>query len=384
MKETSILPLNHREGWVDALRVLACLMVVMAHCCDGFVAQFDADRASFLTGTMIGSLMRPSVPLFVMMTGVLLLPLPSGMGLAPFYKKRLGRIIPPLVFWSLALPPLAYAYFTGMGSHTLNPSVDLAAYTPEGLTNRLWSWILNFNFDTTPLWYLYMLVGLYFIIPVISAWLEKASQAEVKLLLKVWAVTLFLPYVKLFAPALGYAGNYGNMDILGGCDWNTFTAFYYVSGFAGYIVLAYYLKRYPLQWSATKLASILVPMFVAGYIITAGGYVWLQERYPGNYAYLEIIWYFTGVNVVMMTVPVFIAVQRSAVKPRRWLAALASLTFGIYLCHFFFVMVAYDTFNIASWPDAIRILAMTVAVFSAASALTWMLKRFKPTRILVS
>lgn len=371
-------------GWIDSLRVLACFMVVFSHCCDGFVAQFDADRASFLTGTMLGSLMRSCVPLFVMITGVLLLPLPQSYTLGGFYRRRVGRIIPPLVFWSLALPPLAYLYFTGFGSHSVNPSVDLSAYTPEGLTNRLWTWVLNFNFDTTPLWYLYMLLGLYLIMPVIGPWLASASRRDMLTVLKVWGITLIVPYIKLFAPAAGYLGNYGNMDILGGCDWNAFSTFYYVSGFIGYLILAVYLKRFPLQWSSTKLFSVMAPLFILGYAITAGGYVWLQERYPGDYAYLKIIWYFCGINVFMMTLPVFVAFQRLAPRGGKFLSGLASLTFGIYLCHFFFVMVAYDLFDIPGLPYAVRIVAMAVCVFSAAALLTWVLRRFRLTSPLVS
>ena len=98
-------------GWVDLLRVLACFLVVFAHCCDGFVGQFDADRQSFLTGVFSGSLVRPCVPLFVMMTGVLLLPVKKEYTLGGFYRKRIGRILPPLVFWSLVLPTLAFLYF---------------------------------------------------------------------------------------------------------------------------------------------------------------------------------------------------------------------------------------------------------------------------------
>ena len=67
-------------GWVDLLRVLACFLVVFAHCCDPFVGQLDADRGAFLTGAFAGSLVRCSVPLFVMMTGVLLLPVGEGWG----------------------------------------------------------------------------------------------------------------------------------------------------------------------------------------------------------------------------------------------------------------------------------------------------------------
>ncbi len=370
-------------GWIDFLRILACFMVVTSHCCDGFVAQFDSDPQSFYVGVTLGSLMRACVPLFAMMTGVLLLPLPPSMTLSSFYRKRVGRIIPPLIFWSLVLPPVAYLYFTGWGSHTVNPSVDMSAYTPEGLTNRLWSWILNFNFDTTPLWYLYMLLGLYLIMPIIGSWLKEASQKDIRNFLYVWFITLFLPYLKLFAPAIGYLGNYGNLDILGGCDWNAFSTFYYVSGFVGYLVLAYYLKTYPLQWSASRLASVFVPMFVVGYAITAGGYVWMQKLHPGDYAYLEIIWFFTGINVWMMTVPVFVAVQKINFKSRRWMSVLASLTFGIYLCHFFFVMVAYDVFDMNALPAVVRIVLMAVSVFCVAAALTWLLSRGRLTRFLV-
>lgn len=94
---------KERLAWVDGLRILACIMVVTAHACDSFVGQFDTDRVAFLTGVSIGSLMRASVPLFVMMTAVVLLPLRQGTSLESFYRKRVGRLILPLIFWSLAL-----------------------------------------------------------------------------------------------------------------------------------------------------------------------------------------------------------------------------------------------------------------------------------------
>ncbi|MDE5554230.1 MAG: acyltransferase, partial [Muribaculaceae bacterium] len=52
----------HREGWVDALRIVACAMVVLSHCCDHFTAAFDSNYTFFITGTAIGSLVRPCVP----------------------------------------------------------------------------------------------------------------------------------------------------------------------------------------------------------------------------------------------------------------------------------------------------------------------------------
>lgn len=125
------------------------------------------------------------------------------------------------------------------------------------------------------------------------------------------------------APCLGYAGNYGNPGILGVCDWNPYGTFYYVSGFAGYLVLAYYLVKYPPAWSWRRTLALGIPMFAAGYAVTAFGYLAMQSRFPGNYAYLEIVWYFTGINVFLMTFPVFLVVRKLRLKPRRWLARLA-------------------------------------------------------------
>ena len=297
-------------GWVDLLRVLACFLVVFAHCCDPFVGQLDADRGAFLTGAFAGSLVRCSVPLFVMMTGVLLLPVGEGMG--AFYRRRIGRIVPPLLFWSLALPLLFFAYLHTFGVATQSPTVDPASYTVRQLVVRLYTFVFNFNYDTTPLWYLYMLVGLYLVMPVLGAWLRQASQRDLQLFLAVWGAALLLPYVEVAAPLLGYAGNGGNMGLWGVCDWNAYGPFYYFSGFVGYLVLAYYLVRYPLRWSWRRTLGVMAPLFAVGYLITALGFVATQNRFPGNFAYLEIVWYFCGINVFMMTLPVFVVVQKLA------------------------------------------------------------------------
>ena len=368
-------------GWIDLLRVLACFLVVLSHCCDPFVAQFDADRSAFLTGMFTGSTVRCCVPLFVMMTGVLLLPVQTGM--SAFYRKRIGRIALPLVFWSLALPAL-YCVYLNCGGTTSNPQVVMEDHTLRATLTKLYTFVFNFNYDTTPLWYLYMLVGLYLIMPILSVWLQQASRRDLKLALWLWGATLVLPYIGMAAPMLGYAGNYGKPGILAVCDWNPYGTFYYVSGFAGYLVLAYYLVKYPPAWSWRRTLALGIPMFAAGYAVTAFGYLAMQSRFPGNYAYLEIVWYFTGINVFLMTFPVFLVVRKLRLKPRRWLARLASLTFGIYLCHFIFVQIGYDLIGtIGSLPVLACIVLTACCAFAVSAALVWLMSRWKWTWKLV-
>ena len=193
-------------------------------------------------------------------------------------------------------------------------------------------------------------------------------------------MTLLLPYIKMIAPALGYNGNYGHMGILGECDWNVYGTFYYVSGFIGYMILAYYLKKYPLQWSWKKMAAICIPMFLAGYAITSIGYIITNNHYPGNYAYLEILWYFTGINVFMMTFPVFVVIQKINAKPRQWMQKAASLTFGVYLCHFTFTFVSYDLYDTPTLPYVVRILLAAATTLVISLAITWTMSKFALTR----
>lgn len=366
-------------GWIDLLRILACFLVVFSHCCDGFIAQFDANRDSFLTGVFSGSLVRPCVPLFVMMTGVLLLPVKQGYTLTGFYRKRIGRIIVPLIFWSLVLPVLAFLYFNYVNPQTQNPMISLDNYTTKSLIEKLYTFIFNFNFDTVPMWYLYMLIGLYLVMPILNGWLTQASRRDIKTVLMIWGCSLFLPYIKMVAPMLGYQGNGGNMDILGNCDWNIYGTFYYFSGFIGYLLLAYYLVKYLLNWSWKKTWLITIPMFLIGYLITSYGYVLTQNYFPGNYAYLEIVWYFAGINVFMMTFPVFVIVQKIKIPSLPWLSRMAGLSFGIYLCHYTFVFITYDLFDISSLPYIIRILCMACTTFAVCYLIVWIMSLSKST-----
>ena len=369
-------------GWVDLLRVIACFLVVLSHCCDPFVAQFDANRESFLTGVFTGSLVRPCVPLFVMMTGVLLLPVHSN--IKEFYQKRVGRIVVPLIFWSLVLPLLFFLYLNYINPGSQNPAISVENHTLDATLKSLYTFIFNFSFSTIPLWYLYMLVGLYLVMPILSAWLKQADKKEVRLLLGLWGISLLLPYIKMAAPMLGYSGNYGNMGLWGICDWNDYGTFYYVSGFIGYLVLAYYLVKYPLDWGWKQTLLICIPMFIAGYLITSFGYILTQESFPGNYAYLEIVWYFAGINVFMMTFPVFVIIQKLKIPSSANLSRMASYTFGIYLCHFIFVQIAYDFFEtIYPLPYIVRILLMACAAFIVSYLLVWIMDRSKATRRLV-
>lgn len=83
--------LSSRIVWADVVRLLAIFMVICAHCADPFNVSPQARlNPNFnFWGTIYGSLLRPCVPLFVMLTGMLILPVRMTTG--AFYKKNGSR-----------------------------------------------------------------------------------------------------------------------------------------------------------------------------------------------------------------------------------------------------------------------------------------------------
>lgn len=89
----------------------------------------------------------------------------------------------------------------------------------------------------------------------------------------------------------------------------------------------------------------------------------------------------------MMTFPVFVIMQRIKVPYSPALSRLASMTFGIYLCHFVFVQIGYDMF--AAWlpkgvPAVVHIICIAVAAFFISYLIVRMMSAFKVTQRFVA
>ncbi len=330
------VPIKHDLTWIDYLRVIACFLVVLAHCCDAYVSSASAE--SFMAGSLWGTFYRPSVPLFIMISGVLLMP--TSMRIAEFYSRRLKRVLIPFAFWSIISPFLFYILVSSV--NMLNPTIHAEHHTITAVLNNAWLWLFNFSYSTIPYWYVYMMVGVYLIIPIMSVWVQQATQKELLLVLKLWFFTTFIQYIEIILPFLGYQGNYGSFGIFGNCSWNTFTTFQYIGGFIGYVLLAHYLVKYPLQWSLGKTISLGILSWLIGYGISFGAFHYVRNNYPENFNMLEIPWAYTSFNVVLMTIPIFLIAQKIHFRPSILIAKLAECSYGIFLVHFVIVHACYE------------------------------------------
>ena len=364
---------NQHIVWLDVVRFIAMFKVVCCHCTDPF--NFYPGTAPNigeikLWGAIYGSVLRPCVPLFVMITGALLLPVRGDA--STFYKKRIPRVFYPFLIWSVLYN--LFPWITGLLG--LNPQIilDFFPYAGEEVMQQSFSvsleYILmipfNFSILAVHMWYIYLLIGLYLYLPVFSAWVEKASERAKLMFLLAWGVTLLLPYYYQFV------SNY----LWGTCSWNSFGMLYAFAGFNGYLLLGHYLKN--LEWSLKKTLAIGIPMFAVGYAVTFLGFRHITALPEYTDEMLELFFTYCSLNVVMMTIPVFMLAKKVKVNSERMKKALANLTvcgFGIYMIHYFFTGPSVVLMRAINMPIGLQIPVAAILAFAVSWGLVWLIYR---------
>lgn len=351
---------SNRIVWADVIRLAAILMVIGIHCSDPFNVSPEArsNPEYNLWGSIYGAFLRPCVPLFVMLTGMLLLPVKQDID--AFYKKRMLRIIVPFIVWSLLynLFPWLSGVF-GLDSSILSVMFPYAGESPsqtfESCLHNILLIPFNFNTYTIPLWYIYMLIGLYLYMPFFSAWMKQATEKHIRIFLLLWFVSLFLPYCREYIT-----------DYIGGtCAWNDFGILYYFSGFSGYLLLGYYLKnKNKLPTKQTLFLSLIC--LAAGYAITYCGFRDMTAQQGITERQMELFFLYCSPQVCLMTVAWYLAIQKITIKSEVVVSALSNITrcgLGIYMIHYFIVGIGYLVIDQLGVSVSMRIPATALFVF---------------------
>lgn len=362
--------------WADVLRFIAMFMVIAVHCTDPFNISPVARTNPVYNfwGTIYGSALRACVPLFVMLTGLLLLPVKMDTNV--FYKKRLMRIIPPFLIWSVLYN--LFPWITGVLGLDKSVITQFFVYAGDNASQSLADSLKNiamipFKFTAydTHMWYIYLLIGLYLFMPILSAWVEKASKKQLQFYLFLWMISLILPY----------AYKYLSLYLFGECPWNPrFGMLYYFAGFNGYLLLGYYLNKYnKLKIGQTILISVV--LFAIGYAITYIGYLEMVSNPKSTEEDIELFFLYCTPNVLMMTIAVFILVQKLNLRNGfliRLFSNLTKLGFGIYMVHYFFVGPSWMIVNALNLPIPMQIAAATAIAFAFAWIFTALIYKIIP------
>lgn len=364
---------TNRAIWVDWMRVAACFMVMLVHSTEPF--YLGGEGAQILTrsdafwAAFFDSFVRACVPLFIVASSFLQFPLHYTTG--EFFRRRAVRILIPFAIWTVV-----YALVWG------EPVENF-----RGL-------LLNFNYAAGHLWFVYMLVGLYLIMPLLSPWAEKVSKKELQVYLGIWFLTTLLPLVRDWAAGGQLAVTYGPFGLprqalyplWGEASWNGYGVFYYLSGMVGYLLLGLYFRRFVGKLSWGKTLAIALPAYLAGFAISFGGFLRRVlasgEVFPKSGTIdLAVSWETTWCNdtvgVALMTIAWLLLFRKITADGRfyqRVLLPVSKASYGMYLCHLL-VLVPVSAYFRPLCPTPVAILVTAVVSFVVVAAFSVLVQR---------
>jgi surface polysaccharide O-acyltransferase-like enzyme len=295
MKENTI-----RIEWIELLRFVSIISVVIIHSLGGFKGSLVGSETWWIFN-VINSLTHFSVPVFVMISGALLLK--NEINLNSFLKRRFSRVLYPFLFWSFIL-------FLGniFLNRPLSQNHIITSFFADFLNNEI----------NNVYWYVYMLVGLYLIAPIISIWTINCKRNNIAYFLIIWIFTLFSRSLPILE--------------------NSFDLSYF-SGFIGYFILGYYLSTQKINKSI-MFSSFLI--LIGLFITIMGNYI-----YPGN----EFENYLSP-NIMILSSGVFLLFKNFRLPKNMFLKKLilkiSRYSYGIYLIHAVFISILYRYFEINS------------------------------------
>lgn len=284
--------MKERVFFYDFLRVIACLMIIIVHSPASNTPYVYNNYFAIITYTMMAG-----VALFFMLSGGLLLP--SQLSPKDFFKRRLSRVVGPIIFWTVVYAVYQY-FFDGIGLKQLGLEILGMPFSNQGAPE---------------LWFMYSLLGLYVVTPVLSPFIMKAKREDMELYILMWVISLLIPYLKL-------VWNIPNSGI-----------FTYVGGYVGFFFLGSYLHRFyndSIFFRHTNFIVVIcillwiIPMIVIKYVGINGGELMDVCAFP----------------LAALTIGIYLIVKKMNVdrcNPTSLfysgIVNISTLSFGIYLSH---------------------------------------------------
>lgn len=326
--------LEQRTEYFDYLRILATFAVMMLHIAAHNFYETDIRSWQWNTLNIYDGMVRWAVPVFVMISGALFLG--GSQSLEQILKKNVKRILAALAFWSILYAVVVY-FATGCGIKNAVAEVFVGHYH---------------------LWFLFMLTGLYLIVPFLRKIVESESFIKYFLLLS-FLFSFFLP--QLLETVSLYSEFAGSVisRMLDNVD------FHFAKNYVFYFVCGYYLNQVRLEKKSRRVIYAAgIAGFAATIFLTSGVSVWKGEAQETFYGYFTV-------NVMFQSILIFVLAKQwfenrsVSEKKRRFVRALSKYSFGAYLVHAL-VIEALNLFGLHSLAffPVLSVPAISILVFA--------------------
>jgi surface polysaccharide O-acyltransferase-like enzyme len=343
---------THNLLYIDVLRVVAAMAVVVIHVADRVVTTLDkATPGGWWVGNFAESGMRWAVPVFLMITGALMLAPSRTEPTATFFRRRVHRILPALLFWSVAYLAMQALLI----NHFHMKIQELDHFTARDVLH-----LLAYGVPYNHLWFFCMLPGLYLLVPCMRSWVRRVSRGQ------------------CLAVAIGILAVGGTYR----CTMAYFTGGREIAWFSGFLLSGYLLLGYWLSSRSWRGVSWYpwVALFIAGATVTAvvTNSLLLDS---GNDESRFVLYNPLSPSVIAMAVAAFVLALRVEWSAGSWFGSicsrLAPATMGIYLIHPMVMSPLRRTIGLTAgtFHPLFGIVATSLVIFAISYVLVWGMMR---------
>lgn len=339
---------SRRQIVPDILKCLGCVSVIIIHTASQSMSSLTIASFNWLCAVFWGCLCRPAVPVFLMITGALLLDPAKKMSLWRIYEHYFLRILLCLLVWAFA-----YRLYFIAGYWILYRQFD-----PVWFSDAVKS-VLTFDHHTH-LYYLQILLVIYIFLPLLRGYAAGSSHEAQRYILIIWFVFgIILPFLYKFPPFCDIVGIPGQYPIS-----MTYSSF-------GYVLMGWYMRNNEIK---RRDLGRWLALFIAGFAIVFG--VTVTVSIIQGWLYQDFLDGFTP-GVALMAIGAYGSVSalfsgRDG-EPMPRVRALSRASFCVYLCHHFFVMLLRTYLYRAYMWFCLLVIPAQAAVVLAASLLTYVI-----------
>ena len=216
---------KNRIIYLDLLRIFAIISVVLFHVIKHNWNVLDVNSNDWFIYNIFYPILKWNVPIFVMISGALFLNKKQDIKI--LYKKNILRILSIFIIWSLI-----YAIYTFINDGNLNEAVQ------------------TFFKGYYHLWFLYLIIGLYILVPILRKIIENENITKYFLILSgifTFIVPMIITVIKIISINAGETAQ----SIVDNLNINMFI------GYTFYFVLGYYLNNIKINKKTIRYVSIV-------------------------------------------------------------------------------------------------------------------------------
>lgn len=307
---------SNKIVYLDNLRIAATLAVVLAHMSEVCLSSFHDPEAAIQPYLMvlINTFARFGTPVFVMITGTLLLQPRRIITYDNVLGKYVWRVLQVLLTIGTA-----YALLEAVYTHRAFSLGVVLEACRNVLTGNLWD----------HMWYMYMLMGLYLVMPILKGFVNGADRRNLVLCAMVLGLfVLILPEVyKLsgFRPGISLP----------------VTSIYVLYLFLGYIIAGIGRERNAV---VCRLGWIL--LLTALCTVATGMYLMGPTHDTSRSLSMDILLRFLWANGIFLLFKGTPALDHGLILGQRLGGLVSNTSFGIYLFHPLFMNIMIKVLHV--------------------------------------